>query len=298
MIPGLIEPNPSLLPAPTHPNYHLWRDYLTYAEFRGELVALVLAEFMTLSGACLLDLGAGIGGAALALSKRGAQVTAIEASPLKCRQLQILCRQQNLPINIITSTFPDGIAHRPWFDAVVLQDVIEHVENQDGFFAGLSACLKPGGRVFISTPNRWSPLNFITDPHWHLPVIAALNRPLVRFFIHQIYRRETGHRPDLPVLSGLSQLLRRLNRAGLAIEFTNRRVCRLAFKNPHYLLNDRTQLKFMHRAQKLALAPVVCRLVNDRLGIFNYFINPTWYLIARKRGPERLARPALVNSAI
>lgn len=282
MMPNLIEPDPALLPAPSHPNYQLWRDYLTFAEYRGELVARVLAEFMTLSDARILDLGAGIGGAALALSKRGAKITAIDSNPAKCAQLRILSQRQNLKIAVHANTFPQGVDKGPVYDAVVLQDVIEHVENRKEFIASMSGCLKPGGLVFISTPNRWSPVNFITDPHWHLPVIATLNRPLVQFFIHRIYRRENGRRPDLPVLSSLRQLLGLFNQAGFALEFVNRRICRLAFKNPHYLLNDRTQLKLMHLAQKLTLAPCICRLVNDRPGIFNHLFNPTWYLIGRK----------------
>lgn len=282
MISDRIDFNPSLLPAPGHPNYDLWRNYLSYAAFRGELVARVLAEFMPLSNARIVDVGAGIGGASLALSKHGAQMTAIEANPAKCAHLQAACLQQKIKIEISTSTFPQGLSDHPVFDAAVVQDVLEHVENQAEFVAGLSDCLKPDGLVYISTPNRWSPLNFISDPHWQLPVVAALNRPLVRFFVHRIFRRETGVRADLPVLLSLKRLLRLFHQAGFRIQFINRRVCRLAFENPYYLLNDCTHLRLMHFAQKLALAPLICRIVDDRAGIFNYLLNPTWFLIARK----------------
>lgn len=280
MIPEL--PDPALLPAPTHPNYNLWRDYLVHAGTRGELVALVLADFMLLSDAHILDIGAGTGGASLALNKRGAHMTAIDSNPDKCAHLQTFCQRQNLKIAINASTFPQEMPENCCYDAAVLQDVIEHVENRVEFVAGLSHYLKPGGLVFISTPNRWSPINFIADPHWQLPVVAALNRPLVRFFIHRIFHRETGLRADLPVLLSLKRLLRLFNQAGFSVQLINRRVCRLAFENPYYLFNDRTHLKLMHYAQKLTLAPLICRLVNDRAGFFNYLLNPTWFLIARK----------------
>jgi 2-polyprenyl-3-methyl-5-hydroxy-6-metoxy-1,4-benzoquinol methylase len=52
-----------------------------------------------------------------------------------------------------------GDAQRPVFedesfDLIVAGDVIEHVPDQDGFVAGCRRLLRPGGTLFLATPNR------------------------------------------------------------------------------------------------------------------------------------------------
>ena len=39
------------------------------------------------------------------------------------------------------------------FDGVLALEVIEHVAHPDQFIASMAAMLKPGGRLFVSTPN-------------------------------------------------------------------------------------------------------------------------------------------------
>jgi ubiquinone biosynthesis O-methyltransferase len=44
--------------------------------------------------------------------------------------------------------------HRESFDAVCGLEVIEHVEDVDLFLRSCAACIRPGGRLFLSTVNR------------------------------------------------------------------------------------------------------------------------------------------------
>ncbi len=39
------------------------------------------------------------------------------------------------------------------FDAVIASEVVEHVADPDAFIRSLSACLRPGGALFLTTPN-------------------------------------------------------------------------------------------------------------------------------------------------
>lgn len=39
------------------------------------------------------------------------------------------------------------------FDAVIASEVVEHVADPDAFITSLSACLRPGGALFLTTPN-------------------------------------------------------------------------------------------------------------------------------------------------
>jgi SAM-dependent methyltransferase len=41
------------------------------------------------------------------------------------------------------------------FDVIVCGELIEHVENPGGLFANCRAMLRPGGTLYVSTPNPW-----------------------------------------------------------------------------------------------------------------------------------------------
>jgi SAM-dependent methyltransferase len=41
------------------------------------------------------------------------------------------------------------------FDVVVAGDILEHLHDLKGFFTSVSSCLKPTGKLIITTPNPW-----------------------------------------------------------------------------------------------------------------------------------------------
>ena len=53
-----------------------------------------------------------------------------------------------------TTTSPEDKEHDGLFDAVVALEVLEHVPKLEGFLASLSALVRPGGSLFLSTINR------------------------------------------------------------------------------------------------------------------------------------------------
>lgn len=84
---------------------------------------------------------------------------------------------ESFPFSLIVNgklPYPDAS-----LDAVVCNQVIEHVKDKQSFFRELFRVLKPGGMLFAIFPTREA---FI-DPHVDLPFIhrADLSRPLHRF---------------------------------------------------------------------------------------------------------------------
>jgi SAM-dependent methyltransferase len=51
--------------------------------------------------------------------------------------------------------------HEDTFDAIICQDVLEHVKNKEIAISEIASSLKRGGRIFISTTNAFNPSMFI-----------------------------------------------------------------------------------------------------------------------------------------
>lgn len=93
----------------------------------------------------VLDLGAGHGAFTKTLYEMGHEVHAcdlfpeiFEFDPVECRKVDI------------TSFFP---YEDDFFDVIVAIEVSEHITDHQNFFRETNRILKPGGKLYISTPN-------------------------------------------------------------------------------------------------------------------------------------------------
>ncbi|CAF4951795.1 unnamed protein product [Pieris macdunnoughi] len=112
-----------------------------------------------LANKTILDVGCGGGILSEALARIGGFVTGVDAS----EQL-IECAKQHSDLDekiahnkptYFCSTIEDHAEEYPnHYDAVVASEIIEHVADKELFVRACVACLKPGGRIFITTPNR------------------------------------------------------------------------------------------------------------------------------------------------
>ena len=274
------------LPAVDHPNYRLWSNYARFAGARGELVLKIISSRGNIAGKKILDLGCGEGGTAVTLAENNATVYAVDFKATRIHKLRDklhesdlemstqVCKAQNLPFN------------SDFFDGVILQDVFEHLHDQSTALTEIHRVLKPDGFVYVSTPNRWSPLNFISDPHWNLPLVAILNKQAVAFFILKLVKRETKFRQDFAGLLSLRRIRKLFYAHGFSLRFANTKAAGELFNNPVSVVNSDFHIKLVNLLIKFRLDKLFKSLVNDRFGLFNYFINPTWYFVATKKVME------------
>lgn len=96
-------------------------------------------------GAAVLDIGAGHGAFSKRLFDQGYNVSACDLFPELFHFSEIPCEKVD-----ITEPFPYP-DHS--FDGVVGIEVLEHILDHENFFRECDRILKPGGKLYLSTPN-------------------------------------------------------------------------------------------------------------------------------------------------
>ena len=127
-----------------------------------------------------LDCGCGIGGYVLALVEQGrVDAHGIEYDEGTVRQTQLNPALQNRITQGDLQAIPS--ADGAW-DYAMLNEVLEHVADERKVLREVRRVLKPGGLLFVFSPNRWFPfethcVNFKNShrqiPHW-IPLIPYI----------------------------------------------------------------------------------------------------------------------------
>jgi len=260
-----------------HPNYERWRHGIESALLRGNLVCDVLANHISLRGAAALDVGCGVGGTSAALARHGVDVIAVDHNPARLEAVGDLPEQIETKLaDARDLPFPDDS-----FEIVILQDVIEHVVEPSAVLCEIRRVLVSGGILFLSTPNKFALSNMLSDPHWGLPCISFLSRASLRKVLLR-KRPDDATRNDLAQLLSLRQLMALLLAHGLDYQFQNRTVFAKLLTDPRSVLWSEAHLRLFSFAERHGFLRLIQRLINDKQGIFNNLLNPTWYLICRK----------------
>jgi 2-polyprenyl-3-methyl-5-hydroxy-6-metoxy-1,4-benzoquinol methylase/uncharacterized protein YbaR (Trm112 family) len=157
-----------------------------------------------------LEIGCGTAGLAAAAALQGVHAV---ASDVSLRWL-VLAKKRLLEAGIEGVELVCCAAEKPpfppnSFDVVGASDVIEHVVDQGEFVRGCGELLRPGGFLFLATPNRFS---LSLEPHVRLWGVGFLPRPIARRYVR--VRRKTPYE-HVRLLSA-SALRRLLTRNGFA----------------------------------------------------------------------------------
>lgn len=166
-----------------------WRERrINQEQYQAERVGMLRDAVGPLAGVRLLDLGAGMGGFAVAAALAGAAVTACEYNPAYCRIIELRAERHGLRLPVFNAAgeglpFPDAR-----FDAVTAWDVLEHVQDPRAVLREIGRALRPGGHALITAINRraW------VDPHYHIRGLNWLPRPLAEAVIAARGRSKAG----------------------------------------------------------------------------------------------------------
>ncbi|MCC6642138.1 MAG: class I SAM-dependent methyltransferase, partial [Deltaproteobacteria bacterium] len=115
------------------------------------------------SGARLLDVGAAYGYAASEAQRAGLRVAAVELSR------EAAARAAGLVPGRVARASADRLPFSTGsFDAVTLWDVLEHLPDPHGAVAEIARCLRPGGRLALTTGDVGSLAARVSGARWHL----------------------------------------------------------------------------------------------------------------------------------
>lgn len=171
------------------PDFERWREGRIWQERQQDERLRVIARYGgALLGRRILDLGSGMGGTSVALGLAGAAPLAFEYNRSYCDIIRLRAGRYNMGLPVVNGAgerLPFGDAS---FDLVIAWDVVEHVQNPALLLAELARVLRPGGRVLLTVINRFA----FRDPHYHLPLLNWLPRPLAEAIIERRGRSKRG----------------------------------------------------------------------------------------------------------
>ncbi|XP_073826413.1 ubiquinone biosynthesis protein COQ3, mitochondrial [Musca autumnalis] len=127
---------------------------------RGNIQAELVGTSNVLRGQRILEVGCGGGILTEQLARLGASMTALDLSDelidvarkhLSQEGNPKLCDLINYKIEPIEVHAKDT---QNYYDALVISEVLEHIDDKVGFLQASVQCLKPGGSIFITTLNK------------------------------------------------------------------------------------------------------------------------------------------------
>ena len=112
----------------------------------------------TRNGEQLLDVGCGAGAFSIGAARLGYRVVGLSWD----ERNQRVAEMRAAMIGVANVSFPvqdarrlgEAEEYRGRFDVVICLEVVEHILDDFKLFRDIAACLKPGGRLLLTTPNR------------------------------------------------------------------------------------------------------------------------------------------------
>ncbi len=178
-----------LFPLPRHPFNLQNQGKLTYAEWQFSMGRRTIEFFLAFANEQemfkdkrVLDIGCGAGGKTLYYASRGAAVVyGIDPVEHYKEEAQQLAHQKGLEEKFrfvvgdaAQMPFEDG-----YFDTIIMNDAMEHVDLPQPVLMECHRVLKPGGRLYINFP-----------PYYH-PFGAHLSDAIGIPWVHRFFGRQT-----------------------------------------------------------------------------------------------------------
>jgi len=262
---------------PSHPNYERWKRSREISVERGEFVKSIIEKNLICKELSILDVGSGEGGTAKILSDKNF-VVSFDLNMHRLQSQKDYAEYINLINgNALFLPFKEGS-----FDLIILQDVIEHVTNNEKLLENVYKALKPEGIIYLSTPNRFSFFNIISDPHWGFPIVCLMKREKIKKYFLKFFRKSEQFREDAAQLLSLKEIIRLFSKKFEFKLYTRHSVQSLLNGNKG-IVWSKFHLTLIKIVNKFYLKKILLKFANDEYKIINNFFSPTFYFILKKK---------------
>ncbi len=260
-----------------HPNFERWKRGRELSVLRGRFVLSIVREYMTCRKLKVLDLGSGEGGTSKVFSEDNF-VVSFDISTIRLKR-----QAENFGlINIVCGSSSRLPFKEKSFDLIIIQDVIEHINQESIKAEKLYDLLKENGVIYLSTPNKYSLFNMISDPHWGFPIIAVMNRESIRKYFLKYFRKNEVNRQDIAQLLSLSEIKKRFEEKFL-IELNTKKSVSELFNGNKGIVWSNFHLGLIKILISLKLHRLIIRFANNNFGFVNKFLTSTFYIVMRKK---------------
>ena len=128
----------------------------------------------------ILEVGCGTGGLLVAAARAGKSIVGVDIAARWLVAARRRLADHGLSVPLLAASadrlpWPDG-----HFDTVVADSVLEHLDDPAGALGEWSRVLRPGGRLVVWSPNRYT---LTTDPHLGLWGVGWLPRPWLPVYL-------------------------------------------------------------------------------------------------------------------
>jgi len=145
-----------------------------------------LREISSLRPATLLEIGSGNGDFLSLIEEMGVECAGVESSR---NAVEIARKRLEGPVE--HGLFSSGMFADRTFDVICTWEVLEHVHDLQGFVSCIFDRLRPGGYLFMCTPNyesRWMWNDLSNDPRSAPPVhVTFWNRNTLQRFLDSVF---------------------------------------------------------------------------------------------------------------
>jgi hypothetical protein len=132
--------------------------------------------------------------------------------------------------------------------------------------------------IYLSTPNKYSLFNFLSDPHFGLPVVSILKRESIKNYFLKHFRKNDLNRQDIAQLLSLNELVKLFSN-NFDLHLNTIFAVKQLFKGNKGIVWADFHLKIISFCKAIKLDRLLIKISNDKSGVLNKFFTPTYYII-------------------
>ena len=265
---------------PSHPNFKRWETARNLSIERGKFVRSIIEQQIKVQYLTVLDLGSGEGGTANVFSQDNF-VVSFDLSLVRLQRQKeiVISKEGSYPTekSVVNGTALQLPFSDHSFDLIIIQDVIEHLNETKSFIKEVKRVLKPKGMIYLSTPNKYSIFNFISDPHFGLPVVSVLKRESIKKYFLKYFRKNDLNRQDIAQLLSLNELIKLFSN-NFDLQLKTKFTVKELFKGNKGIVWSNFHLKLISFCKAIKLDRLLIKISNDKKGVLNKFFTPTFYI--------------------